>query len=354
MSDLKAPVVEYAAEPHPNADALELAVVGGWRVCCRIGDFRPGQKVAHIPEQSVLPDDLIAEMGLDDPPRLAGKAHNRVKAIRLRGETSQGLIYAGPRIADLGIGDDAAEALRLVKWEPPIPAAMSGSVQPAGAAVNYDVENVKSWPHVLRPGEPVVVTEKLHGTLCVLGAHQPDADGPPVDVASSKGMFRQGLSLKLGEDVEENKHNVYVRMWRSYGAAVRAAWERYGSSPGGMFVFGEIVGPKIQDLRYGLTQIDWRVFDARVAGRWLDWEEIAYLASEIGAETVPVIAEGVAYSDDLLAEHSDGRSVLDSGQMREGIVVRPVRHRMDMNLGKVAVKSVSDDYLFRKGGTEHN
>lgn len=63
-------------------------------------DFTEGERVEHIPEGSILPPDLIAEMGLADPPRLAGAKHDRVKAIRLRGVLLQSLIYAGDRVAE--------------------------------------------------------------------------------------------------------------------------------------------------------------------------------------------------------------------------------------------------------------
>ncbi|MYG14266.1 MAG: RNA ligase (ATP), partial [Gammaproteobacteria bacterium] len=40
--------------------------------------------------------------------------------------------------------------------------------------------------------------------------------------------------------------------------------------------------------------------------------------------------------------------------MREGVVVRPVAERESPGLGRVILKSVSGDYLTRKGGTEYN
>ena len=136
VSTFSVPVVVYAAETHPNADALEMAVVGGWRAACRIGQFEPGQTVAYIPEGSLLPWDLVVELGLDDPPRLAGPDHNRVKAIRLRGVLSQGIVYGGERIAGLSAGDDAAEVLGVVKWVPPVPVHMSGLMVP-GPKIGY-------------------------------------------------------------------------------------------------------------------------------------------------------------------------------------------------------------------------
>ena len=350
MSDLRVPVTRYESEPHPNADALELAVVGGWRVCCRIGDFTAGQKVAHIPEQSVLPADLIEEMGLADPPRLAGSAHNRVKAIRLRGVVSQGLIYAGPRIDGLEVGDDAGESLDLTKWEPPIPVSMTGLLDRGGPKISFDVEDVKSFPGVLTAGETVVVTEKLHGTCCCIGWWSRGPDPEPV--AASKGRINQGLRFRV--DAPENDKNVYVRAFREHAEGLRAAWEAAGSPPEGFALFGEIVGPGIQDLKYDLSRPEFKAFGAWSAGRWLDWDETVAAAETAGAATVPALARG-EWSESLIDELTSGQSAAAS-HLREGIVIQadPVRYDWDSGLGRVIVKSVSPKYLFRKGGTEHN
>lgn len=350
MSTLRCPVIRYESEPHPDADALELAVIDDWRVCCRIGDFEPGQIVAHIPEKSILPDDLVAEMGLADPPRLAGKANNRVKAIRLRGVVSQGLIYGGDRIAGLAVGDDATAVLGVEKWEPPIPQSMNGVVV-VGPQIHYDIENIKAWPDVLEPGEPVVVTEKMHGTLCCLGVHVPPDSAEPTLVASSKGMLGKSLKFLIGD--QQNRHNIYCRMADEHGDKVLDAWRRVGSPPGGMFLFGEIVGPKIQDLQYGLAKPEFRLFDARVSGEWVDWRKIVEFASWLGVKTVPVLDDTAAWATDLVGRHTSGKSTVAS-HVREGVVIRPHKTRYNRDLGRVILKSVNDEYLFRKGGTEYN
>ena len=55
------------------------------------GVYKTGDLGVYIPEQAVLPEWVISRLGLEG--RLAGKAQNRVKAIKLRGVLSQGLIY---------------------------------------------------------------------------------------------------------------------------------------------------------------------------------------------------------------------------------------------------------------------
>ena len=360
MSTLKAPVVAYTAEPHPNADRLEMAVVDGWRAACRVGDIAAGEKVAYIPEGAVLPDDLIAELGLDDPPRLAGPDHNRVKALRLRGVLSQGVIYAGDRIAGLGVGDDAAGTLRLVKWEPEIPENLVGIVV-AGPKIGFNVDDVKAWPGRVRAGEQVVVTEKLHGTFCCLGLRRDTPAAEPVPVVASRGHLNAGRRFDV--DNPDNSDNLYVAMWRRRRDTVRAvfdAWNGGGGDPFEMYLFGEICGPDAQDLVYGLNEPEFYLFDVRLAGGYENWETVCEVAEIAGLATVPTLHRG-PWHDDLAQIYTDGVSTL-ADHHREGIVVRPAADRYDSGLdhpsgrgpGRVMFKSVSAAHLLRKGGTEHH
>ena len=179
-------------EDHPNADALELAIIGGYRAIVKIGEFKAGDPVVYIPEASVVPQWLLKDMGLEG--YLAGKDKNRVKAIKLRGILSQGLVlpinvgidedwmycivqgeHQGWILAEGAvsenpvknmIGLDVAKLLGIVKWEPPIPISMAGEVcNIYGKTLRYDIENLKKYPHILEEGEEVVMTEKLHGCL---------------------------------------------------------------------------------------------------------------------------------------------------------------------------------------------
>ncbi len=45
---------------------------------------------------------------------------------------------------------------------------------------------------------------------------------------------------------------------------------------------------------------------------------------------------------------------MDANHIREGIVMVPAVERRDARIGRVCLKSVSADYLTRKGGTEFN
>ena len=351
MATFESRIHALRIEPHPNADRLELAAVGGFRCIVGKGSFADGDLAAYIPEGAVCPDWLIAELGLEG--RLAGKRRNRVKAVKLRGVLSQGLVYPvrdgtirGRAVAE---GDDVTALLDLVKYEPPIPIAMQGEVRPAhGATLHYDIENFKKYPDALRPGEPVVITEKLHGSWCCLGRH-PD-HGP---VVTSKGMSDRGLVLELDE---ANRNNLYVRAWRSHEAAFERARDRIAAPDEPFYVLGEVYGRGVQDLHYGEPNPTFAVFDAYVGapgrGRYLAAGEIEERLGDL-LPLVPVLYQG-PFSEAVLHEHTGGATVLGGGHVREGVVVKPVAERESAELGRVILKNVSGDYLTRKGGTEYN
>src|SRR5688572_19836397 len=168
MSTFAVHVVRVAIEPHENADALEIARIGDYRAVVRKGEFKTGDLIAYIPEGSLVGEALLDEMGLRG--KLAGKDGNRVKAIKLRGVLSQGLVY--PARAGWSEGQEVSAELGVQKWEtPPPPAHMSGVCYAAGPerCMKYDIENFKAYPEVLQAGEPVVFSEKIHGTWCQVG-----------------------------------------------------------------------------------------------------------------------------------------------------------------------------------------
>ncbi|MER7752144.1 RNA ligase (ATP) [Kitasatospora sp. NPDC097643] len=354
MSTLRVTAEKLIILEHPNADALELAQVGLYRAVVAKGVYRTGDHAVYIPEQSVLPEGLIAELGLTG--KLAGSAANRVRAVRLRGELSQGIVCRPAALADTDLataaeqGADFAEQLGVVKWQPPVPTSMSGEVVAAPDLLPWvDIENLKRYPDIFEPGEPVVLTEKLHGSCCLLTYTVATGE---VQV-SSKGIGAQGLALV------EDERNLYWRAVRAHGVPAVAARlaERLGAERVG--IFGEVFGAGVQDLTYGASGRSdlpgYAAFDvsAVLDGqlRWLSAAEL--LDGEL--PLVPELWRGPFDPDTVLAL-AQGRETVSGRELhlREGVVVRPVTERWSTVVGGRAIaKAVSDAYLTRKGGTEY-
>ncbi|MEU6092313.1 RNA ligase (ATP) [Streptomyces sp. NPDC047085] len=354
MSTLRVTAEVLTVHEHPNADALELAQVGLYRAVVAKGAYRTGEAAVYIPEQSVLPAGLIEELGLTG--RLAGGEANRVKAVRLRGELSQGIVCRPRALADVDLaraaaqGTDFAERLGITKWVPPIPPTMSGDVESAPDLLPWvDIENIQRYPDVFTPGEPVVLTEKLHGSACLLTYV---ADEGRVYV-SSKGFGAKSLALT------EDSRNLYWRAVRGHGVAEAAArlCERLGATRVG--IFGEVYGAGVQDLTYGADgrrdTLGYAAFDVSAeldgAVRWLDPAEV--LDGEL--PLVPRLFSG-PYDIERVLELASGRETV-SGKglhLREGVVIRPVVERYSpVTGGRAIAKAVSPAYLTRKGGTEY-
>ncbi|MFJ2862285.1 RNA ligase (ATP) [Kitasatospora sp. NPDC087314] len=354
MSTLRVTAEKLVVLEHPNADALELAQVGLYRAVVAKGRYRTGDYAVYIPEQSVLPAGLIEELGLTG--KLAGSRADRVRAVRLRGELSQGIVclpaaLAGTDLADAAErGEDFAELLGVVKWQPPVPTSMNGDVVGAPDLLPWvDIENLKRYPDVFEPGEPVVITEKVHGSCCLLTYTAATGE---VRV-SSKGIGAQGLALV------EDERNLYWRAVRAHdipAVAARLA-ERLGAERVG--VFGEVFGAGVQDLTYGASGRaelpGYAAFDvSAVVDGQLGW----YSAAELLDGELPLVPElwrGPFDAETVLA-FAQGRETVSGRELhvREGVVVRPVTERWSLALGGRAIaKVVGDAYLTRKGGTEY-
>lgn len=69
----------------------------------------------------------------------------------------------------------------------------------------------------------------------------------------------------------------------------------------------------------------------------------------IGLDCVPVLYRG-PFDAATLALHMDGKTIIGgAAHIREGVVVTPLIERRDDQIGRVILKSVSGDYLLRKG-----
>jgi RNA ligase (TIGR02306 family) len=269
--------------------------------------------------------DAIVPAG--DPRWAFLQGRNRIKARKLRGVFSMGLLAAAdPSWSE---GQDVREVLRVTKYEPPEPLVMGGENEKnPGFLPNYtDIDGLRRWPGVLIDGEEVVITEKIHGT-------------------NGKFLFHEGR-LWVGSHRNVKKENAEVLWWKAAGKF--ALREKLARLPGTAF-YGEVFGP-VQDLRYGAGRNDifLLLFDAfdLSAGRYLDYDDFLAAARTVEISTVPLLHRG-PWKDDLKALAEGNSLVPGANHVREGIVIRPVRERFDERIGRVILKLHGEGYLLRK------
>jgi RNA ligase (TIGR02306 family) len=352
MSSLIVEVCEIAKIlPHPNGDNLEIAIVKGWQCIIKKGSFRAGDRCIYFPLDSILPRTLSDRLGVTkylkalrhdypDGATLGG----RVGAARLRGVVSYGLLMA---CEDPGwsVGTDVAAHHGVRKWEPP---PILGSEERAPDHPLFhrytDIENWKNFPTAFRDGEEVVLTEKLHGCNSRVG-RVPAVEGPQW-MAGSHGQRRK-------PPAEGELPGLY---WTPLTDSVKALLSAPRFAGRAVILFGEIYGQGVQDLHYGLKygSKDYRAFDLAVDGVYLDHDEFQGICAEFGVATVPLLYRG-PYTAEVVQQHTSGLTALGVPQIREGVVFRPVKERFSEELsGRLILKSISDDYVLRKDGTEYH
>lgn len=341
MTEIKAKVVEFELQNHPNADLLSLALIKetGWQCVVRTEDMKDKSLGIYIPIDGLV-DTTKPEFKFLDKDG-SGKPF-RIKTIRLRQMLSQGLLIPAPE--NSAIEDDFTEALNVKRYEPTIPVQLSGdSIRTPEAFTKYtSIENVKNYPRLLVEGENVRVALKLHGTNARYGFIN---DGKV-----------EGLTYIVGSHntaKDKDGSNVYSQISRQYDIENKLKLIVDEIKPKYNFIaMGEIVGSKIQDLDYGCKAGERKLylFDVVLDGQYQPLEFVQDVAAKLGIETVPVLYRG-PYSFEKVMEFRDGKDLIGN-HCREGVITTAEPESRDLRLGRRVLKFISDDYLLRKNATD--
>ena len=381
-------VVPIVLEPHKNADSLSVVnVFGGYSCVVRTEDWRGVALGAYIPPDSVV-DTRRPEFAFLAEHAKSDGTH-RIKAEKRRGIVSFGMLVKlpPPEVAAADIGDDCAHWFGVTHYEPPAPNQQGrGSLITGGEAAKgpnlmapkYDLEAFRRYHSLFEPGEPVFITEKLHGCSakyvysggkmhCGSRAEwkkeYPCYDHVTMDWLRGQESMRKRDEMGVLTDVvdEEKCQKLFDKLHN--GQKPRNLWwNALDATPGlvewcqanpDIIVYGEVFG-NVQSLRYGATNnrpLMFAAFDLLQGGRWLNAME-AFEAAMWNQENVeglrwaPILQSNVPYSFELVAENADGPSTWpDANHYREGCVVKPMTERYDARLGRVCLKCVGATYL---------
>lgn len=321
-----------AIAPIDGADAIEVAVVGGWKVVVKKGEFAVGDRAVYCEIDSWIPTELAPFLSKGKEPReFEGIKGERLRTVKLRGQLSQGLllnlddVLSGTHSFD--VDDDVSEALGIVKWEMPVNAQLAGQVKGNFPSLipktdQERVQNLKKELEVLPSSVLFEVTEKLEGSsmTCYL-------------IDGEFGVCSRNMDLKR----DENNAFWATAMREDVEAKMR------DTGPDAQFAIqGELIGPGIQGNIYKLSQPEFYVFDVYniQAGEYLKPAARRALIDRMGLKHVPLINPGysVVPSIDGLLEAAEGASVLNAKQEREGIVFKQID-------GGMTFKAISNKYL---------
>jgi len=339
-------------EKHTNSDNLSITQIdGGYPVIIKTGDFKEGDLAAYVPVDSIVPDTEVWAFL---------KGHRRIKARRLRGIFSMGLLCPLPA-GDWKEGDNLQEALGITKYEPEaeqeIPNDLWTGPKLKGWGPIYwlkklyyywkfgrqkltgtpkftfpeftDVESLRKWSKVLQEGEEVVLTEKIHG-------------------ASSRYAFHKKKFWVGSHHQFKGRPRVKEAIDNFWQAAFNADLEtKLAKAPGTAF-YGEIYGKIQKGFPYDKPgDVRVRFFDARNLEtlKYLDYDDFLKLCDRLDLEVVPELYRGPW--KESLKSLAEGQSIL-AKHIREGFVVKPTKERYHSKLGRVILKLVGEAYLTSK------
>jgi RNA ligase (TIGR02306 family) len=328
-STYKAEVVKIHMETHPNADKLSIVrVFGGYTVCVNKEEWKEGQLAVYIVPDTIV-DTTRPEFAFLAADCKTGDKYYRVKAKKLRQVPSFGVLVPAPEGAKEG--DDLFDVLGLTHYEPETPAITGcDEVTPPAANIpKYDIDNIKRYVDKFTKGETVVVTEKIHG-------------------ANARYTFHDG-QMYCGSRTGWKKEDERSIWWKALLANPQI--EEFCKAHPEYALYGEVYG-QVQDLRYGTKpgEVKFAAFDIwdKNNAKWLNWREMEHYNNVYNIPVVPLVAV-TNFNIDIILSIAEGQSLIPgANHTREGVVVKPIEERTDLEIGRVILKCVSLGYLTRK------
>lgn len=322
--------------PIEGADMIELASVGGWNVVVakNVG-HKIGDKVVYCEIDSFLPiREEFEFLRKSSYKKMDDQEGFRLKTIKLRGQVSQGLILPISVVPivqfatghDLPEGMDVTEMLGIVKYEPPIPAELSGKVK--GGFPSFlrktDEERIQNLvkeyeEYKLTSKHQFYMTEKL--------------DGSSATFYMNDGVF--GVCSRNLE-LLETEGNTFWKVARELDL------ENKLKDKGNICLQGELIGEGIQGNPYkikGQTVHFFNGFDIDTQTR-MNINDFLILLDELELLSVPILDVAFLLPDTVedMLKLAEDKSCLNKLTEREGVVVRSLDNT-------ISFKAISNKFL---------
>jgi len=338
---------------HPNADSLSLVDIEGYQVVVRTDEFRLGAQYIYVHPDSVVPVTKPFKFLWADreyPDGVIPDRKRRVTVRKFRGEWSEGLLLPVAKFPELGSpiaqwvqeGQDVSELIGVTHYEEPEPGFNLGTqgtkrslwqrilkffgfgykpFGPKNAPGTYDVESLKNYPRVFAAGEPVIVTEKIHGS-------------------NARYMF-DGKTFWVGS------HNRWCKeqgnIW--WDVAKKYPWIEAFCREYPKFTLRGEVTPTPKGYAYGFeTEKQFFAFDLQKPDG--SYVPKSTLYKHMGIQRfVPIIYQG-PYDAVKMKELAEGKSLVEGAKnIREGIVISSVEERQVRGVGRAQLKLKSLKFL---------
>jgi RNA ligase (TIGR02306 family) len=345
MSERKMATIRRIDEIRPiqDADAIEAYRVGGWWVVDKKNAHKVNDLVVYVEIDAFIPHEIAPFLSKGKEPReYNGVKGERLRTVKLRGTTSQGLLLPlsilphslGFEFAtDKTVGEDVSLWLGIQKWEAPIPAQLAGDVEGVFPTVipKTDQERIQNLTEELKTWQSNSaftweVTEKCDGSSMTVFVH-----------GDREGVCSRNWALK------ETAGNT---LWSV--ARRERLIEKVRQTGRNLALQGELIGEGIQGNAYNIKGQDFRLFDIYDIdrGEYLGPLERRVFAETHGIKHVPVLATEMVIEEWVtgLLTMADGVSTLNPKTNREGLVFKC------NTFGGPSFKAISNKWLIKNDG----
>lgn len=316
-----------AVSAHPNADKLEFVQVLGYYCIVSKGVYKAEDWVIFIQPDTVLPEVEWSEM-------YRKFSRKRVKAMRIRGEWSMGIveqIHLLPPDILLEEGLEVSELLGVTKYEPPLPKNSQGENLAKGG-LPFQIpktdeeryQNLKKLPY----GELVDVTLKVDGQSFTAYCKKTE-EGWQFGVCGrtleydltqenlyTAQVARYDLENKLKAYCEQHQVSLAIR-GESYGHGIQTNTHNpHSKTTNGLALFS-------------VWNLDQLAYERRENPHYF-----IYLAQALDLPTVPILEMGVELTPELIKKYDEELSECN-GLPFEGVVI---------NTAKTSFKVINKHY----------
>ncbi len=339
--------------PIEGADSIECAVVDGWTVVVKKGEFEVGDLVIYCEIDSWVPTELAPFLSKGKEPRMFGGVFGeRLRTIKLRGQLSQGLIlpithelqvefshtflnFEGAR--DLQEGDNVSELLGIQKWEATIPVCLAGIAKSSfpTEVPKTDQERVQNLKRELQDWIDRdlhwEVTEKLDGSSCTMYLPlEGDFEVCSRNLSLEKTETNSFWKIAIAQDIE-----LRMRSAGYFGYAIQ----------------GELVGEGIQGNPYKLKGQEFFVFDIYCVheGKYVCSAERYEMARKLNLQHVPLVGTNYTLNGILsiyniadALKFAERQSYLNIDTEAEGVVFKCIEDP------SISFKAISNNFLMGK------
>ena len=344
--------------PIEGRDKIELAIIDGWSVIVKKGEFQIGGKCVYCEIDSVMPETEQFEF-------LRPK-NFRIKTMKMAGVVSQGICFPLNILpqGDYKVEQDVTEILKIKQYEPtmdketePVTKAASKTKYPKwlmkfgffrqwvykrdhregkgfpSFISKTDETRIQNMPWILSNIDPWIATEKIDGQSGTFALVRRKSKIPFVKDKFEYIVCSRNLRLFSKSDAS------YWQVSEKYG--IESLLHKLIGDGEWVAIQGECVSPSVQGNKYKVSEPDLYVFNLIYPGGRIGSSVAKETCESIGLKFVPILDTAYKLPDTVLGifDYAHGKSAIGD-TIREGVVFRSQD-------GKQSFKAVDPLFLLK-------